>query len=77
MEIGIEKKQSVGDADVFTVKKRLEIAKHHQTTDVTEILVLLMYNWCSTMKDIMFATTKSLNKKKVNVEYSVRYLVNK
>ena len=53
------------------------MAKHHQTTDDTEILVLLMYHWCSAMKDIMFATTKSLDKKKVNVEYLVRYLVNK
>ena len=61
-------------------KKALEMAKHHETTAVsndTDILVLLMYHWCSTMKDILFATTKSVNKKKVHVEYSVRDLVNK
>ena len=67
-EIGIENEQSVGDADVLTVQKVIEIAKNHQATvvsDDTNILVLLMYHWCSTMKDIVFATTKQLNKKTV------------
>ena len=41
-EIGIENEQSVGDADVFTVQKAIEITKTHQTTvvsDDTDILV--------------------------------------
>ena len=69
-EIGIENEQSVGDADVLTVQKAIEIAKSHRTTAVsndTDILVLLMNHWCSTMKDIAFATTKQVNKKKVEL----------
>ena len=40
---------SVGDADVLTVQKAIEIAKNHRTvvSDDTDILVLLMYHWCS------------------------------
>ena len=59
-EIGIENEQSVGDADVLTVQKAIEIAKNHRTvvSDDTDILVLLMYHWCSIMKVIAFATTK-------------------
>ena len=71
---------SVGDTDLLTVKKVLEMAKHHQTTvtsDNTDIFVLLMYHKCSTIKRIVFTTTKSVNKKKVHVGYSVRDLVNK
>ena len=71
---------SVGDTDLLTIKKVLEIAKHHQTTvtsDNTDIFVLLMYHWCSTIKGIVFTTTKSVNQKKVQVGYSVRDLVNK
>ena len=74
-ETGIENEQSVGDAHFFTVKKAL-----NQTIVVSngiDILVLLMYHCCcSTMKDIVFATTKSVNKK-VNVEYSARDIRNK
>ena len=69
-EIGIENEQSVGDADVLTVQKAIEIAKNHQTivvSDGTDILVLPMYHWCSTMKDIVFATTKQVNRKKVEL----------
>ena len=43
-EIGIENEQSVSDTDVLTVKKALEMAKHHQTTvlsDNRDILVLI------------------------------------
>ena len=71
---------SVGDTDLLTVKKVLEMAKHHQTTvtsDNTDIFVLLMYHKCSTIKRIVFTTTKSVNKKKVHVGYSVRDLVKK
>lgn len=70
---------SVGDTDLLTVKKVLEMAKHHQatvTSDNTDIFVLLMYHKCSTIKRIVFTTTKSVNKKKVHVGYSVRDLVN-
>ena len=52
------------------MEKAIEIAKNHQTTvvsDDTDILVLLMYHCCSTMKDSVFATTKQVNKKKVEL----------
>ena len=59
-------------------KKILEMAKHYQTvvSNNTDILVLLMYYWCSTMKDVVFSTSISV-KKKVHVEYFVRDLLNK
>ena len=70
IEIDIENEQSVGDADVRTVQKAIEIAKNHQTTvvsDNTDILVLLMFHCCSTMKDIVFAKTKQVNEKRVEL----------
>ena len=80
-DVGIETDQSDGDADVLTVKKALEMAKYRQVTvvsDDTDILVLLMYHWSSTStKDIVFATTKTVNKKKVAVNYSIKDLVSK
>ena len=81
-EIGNENEQSVCDADVLAIKKALEMAKHHQTTvvcDDTDILLLLvsLCHWYSTMKNIVFVTNKSVNNKKVHVEYSVRVVVNK
>ena len=80
-DVGIETDQSDGDADDLTVKKALEMAKYRQVTvvsDDTDILALLMYHWSSTsMKDIVFATTKSVNKKKVAVNYSIKDLVSK
>lgn len=47
-EIFIESEQSVVDADVLTVNKTLEMAKHHKRavlSDDTDILVLLMYHF--------------------------------
>lgn len=77
---GIQNEQSVGDADILTVKTALEKAEIHRTTvvsDDTDILAMLMYHWKPTMKDIIFATNKSVNKRKVHVEYSVKDLVSK
>ena len=71
--------QSEGDADVLTVKNALEVAHSKQVcvvSDDTDVLVLLMYHWRATMRDVVFSTTKTVNKKKVPVQYSVRYPVN-
>lgn len=77
---GIQNEQSVGDADILTVKTALQKAEHQETTvvsDDTDILAMLMYHWKPTMKDILFSTTTSVNKKKVHVEYSLKDLVSK
>ena len=42
-EIGIENEQSVGDADVLTVQKAIEIAKNHQTIVVSDDTEFLCY----------------------------------
>ena len=43
METGIENEQSIGDADVFTLKNALEMTKHNQTTIVFDDTKSLCY----------------------------------
>ena len=78
-KMNIATTQSKGDADVLTVKTAIDAAHSKKVcvvSDDTDILVLLMYHWHSTMKDISFSTTKTVNKKKIPMKYSIRSLVN-
>ena len=76
---GITTEQSVGDADVLVVEKALSLASTECITvvaDDTDIFVLLMYHWNSTLNEIYFATKKKVKKNSVPVQYSIKHLVN-
>ena len=76
---GISIEQSQGDAGVSIVRKALDFATTKDVNvvaDDTDILVLLMYHWNSGMNEIHFYTTKTVNKKKVPVQYSTKHQVN-
>ena len=75
---GIATEQSRSDADVQVARKAVNLASTEYVTvvaDDTDILVLLMYHWNSSMNDIQFATKKKVDKINVPVQYSIKHLV--
>ena len=78
IQAGIEVNNSKGDADILIVLRAIDAAHQRSVrvmSDDTDVLVMLLFHWDTMMKDIKFCTTKTVNRKKVPINYSVKSIV--